>query len=155
MLFTQSGREGYKVSSHLLVWAVAGQTMAAGKWHPTLWCCFSVCQPAQLEVGITCIQIQQMLLPTIIGHKIRSQVVLQVLLKPLLLILLSRPCCYSGLPALKWLPHVICPCAFVHSLAWRHPSGSSCACFGCPSTSSFLVLLPLPATSCSWLLSSI
>lgn len=50
------------------------------------------CVPtAQLELGITCIQIQQLLHPDIIRSQIRSQVVLYRLL---LLILLLRPCCY-------------------------------------------------------------
>lgn len=90
-------KEGYKVSSHLLVWAATGQAVTAGKCHlfaTYLRTLLLVCQSAQLELGITCIQIQQMLLPATIRSWVRNQVVLQVPHRFLLLILLLRPCCY-------------------------------------------------------------
>lgn len=80
--------------------------------------------------GLTCIHIQ-----TSSGCQVRSQAVLEILL----LILLLRCCCYilNGFPVSS---------VFLHSLAWRHPSRSSSAWLGCSLSTSFFLLLPLPAS---------
>lgn len=153
-LLTQGGREGYKVSSHLLVWAATGQAVTAGKCHlfatyfRTL---LLVCQSAQLELGITCIHIQQMLLPAIIRSGIRSQVVLQVPHRLLLLILLLRPCCYilNGFPVSSVPTH--------SSVVWPGdiPAGASLPGLGAHQAlnSSCYYLCQLPPRS--WLLGSL
>lgn len=108
-LLTQGEREKHKVSSHLLVRAATGQAVTPGKCHlfaTYFMTLLFVCHSAQLERGITCIQIQ-LLLPGIIRSQIRSQVVLHVPHRLLLLILLLCP---------KWVPCLLCPRA--RSMVW-------------------------------------
>lgn len=116
MLYTQGEREEYKVSSHFSEWAATGHAVTAGKCHlfaTSFMTLLFVCQSAQLELGITCMQIQQLLLPDIIRSQIRSQVVLQLPRRFLLLMLLFRPCCFilNGFPVSSVPGHspVVCP----------------------------------------------